>query len=181
MELIGDDLGVWKMRLNKVLKRITKVDDRVFHILSAFNVMKACVELGLRLALRDFKHAFVGVINEDGGKLCSSLEAAEGVLVNANGGWPRVLALLESLFKASVKRFEHIASTHAVSALHAREIDKVLTRPEYRTLEALGGSRAFLNAWDVLSEGLLAVFAPKSSFFDHKKNDLVTHRRVFHL
>jgi len=100
MELVSYDAGVWEGFPGIVFKRVAEIQNDISNALSAFYVAQLSHQVRLGFAVDDLFDSFVIIINEDRCKLSVRAEfiASEGVLINADGGWPGIVHEL-SLFE----------------------------------------------------------------------------------
>ena len=182
MEFVSDNFGIRKLFTGKVFKWITQIQDHIFDVLSPFDMRELWLDFSGGFALSEFKDSAVRVIHDDRRKLRAAklFIATEGVFIDADCTGPWVLSHSEFLLEASVERFKNVTCTDAISFLNAREVDEVLACPKDLAFEAFGSPRAFFDSRNVFSERFLTGLAPKASFLDLEKYDLVANGSILH-
>ena len=100
MELICNDLGVGEEVFDEGLVGITHVDRDSVYVLSSGDLRKSFLEVRTTFPIHNFHESFVGVINDHGDKILSSIAffSFKRVLIDAYAFGPGVLFCAASEF-----------------------------------------------------------------------------------
>lgn len=111
MELIGNESCVREEFAREVLEGITKIHDHVSHIFATRDVREADGERACGLAVNDFHHPSIRVVDDHGGKLGDSkpLVSSERMLIDANRFWPRIEPGFPFELELFIESLEHEA------------------------------------------------------------------------
>jgi hypothetical protein len=106
--------------------------------------------------------------------------SSEGMFIDTDPFRPGVVEFFEtSSFELFVVGFIEESATDMIGATNGFEVDEGFTSPVKGMQEALGMSFSLLNAWDGLSEGFLARFAPEASFSNKEDGPATSDGIVF--
>ncbi len=94
MKVVGNETSVWEVIARELFKRIAHIKDDVFNVFSSLHVGEVVGESVGGFSLGDFEDFFIWIVNQESCELAVSEATFKGVLVDADGFWPRIICAL---------------------------------------------------------------------------------------